>query len=70
MRKSLVWVAGVSLAAIAFSSGTASAQTAAAGASEDTATPTTTDQNEIVVTAQGRAQQLADVPVAISAVNA
>ena len=68
MRKSLVWVAGVSLAALAFAPTVALAQ-AATDTAEDTAA-TTTDPNEIVVTAQGRAQQLADVPVAISAVNA
>ena len=68
MRKSLVWVAGVSLAALAFAPTVALAQ-AATDTAEDT-TATTTDPNEIVVTAQGRAQQLADVPVAISAVNA
>ena len=36
----------------------------------DTATADDTASNEIVVTAQGRAQRLADVPVAISAVSA
>ena len=70
MRKTLVWVAGVSLAAIAFTPAAASAQTTPADGSADDAAAETTDQNEIVVTAQGRAQQLADVPVAISAVNA
>ena len=70
MRKSLVWVAGVSLAAIAFAPTTVYAQTAAPGTTDDNAAPDATDQNEIVVTAQGRAQLLADVPVAISAVNA
>lgn len=70
MRKSLVWVAGVSLAAIAIVPTAAAAQTTANGTTDDTAVPDTNDQNEIVVTAQGRAQQLADVPVAISAVNA
>jgi iron complex outermembrane recepter protein len=70
MRKTLAWVAGVSLAAISFTPVAASAQTTPAdGTSDDTAADST-DQNEIVVTAQGRAQQLADVPVAISAVNA
>ena len=68
MRKSLVWVAGVSLAALAFAPTVALAQ-AASGAAEDT-TADVPDPNEIVVTAQGRAQQLSDVPVAISAVNA
>ena len=70
MRKSFAWVAGVSLAALAFVPAAASAQTATAAAADDTTADETTDQNEIVVTAQGRAQQLADVPVAISAVNA
>ena len=68
MRKSLVWVAGVSLAALAFAPTAAFAQAAADAADGAAAEPT--DPNEIVVTAQGRAQQLADVPVAISAVNA
>ncbi|MBL8651862.1 MAG: TonB-dependent receptor [Sphingopyxis sp.] len=36
----------------------------------DTATTDDADDSEIVVTAQGRSQRLADVPVAISAVNA
>ncbi|MGQ2931034.1 MAG: TonB-dependent receptor plug domain-containing protein, partial [Sphingopyxis sp.] len=36
----------------------------------DTATADDSSNSEIVVTAQGRAQRLADVPVAISAVNA
>src|SRR5688572_26757777 len=36
----------------------------------DTATTDDAGDSEIVVTAQGRAQRLADVPVAISAVNA
>ena len=70
MRKSLFWVAGVSLAALAFAPTAAAAQTASGGTTDDAAAPDTNDQNEIVVTAQGRAQQLADVPVAISAVNA
>ena len=68
MRKSLVWVAGVSLAALASIPTAALAQVADSTA-EDTAAEET-DPNTIVVTAQGRAQQLADVPVAISAVNA
>ncbi|MFM5893740.1 MAG: TonB-dependent receptor [Novosphingobium sp.] len=70
MRKTLAWAAGVSLAAIAFGPAAASAQTTPAGGTSDDAAADSTDQNEIVVTAQGRAQQLADVPVAISAVNA
>jgi iron complex outermembrane recepter protein len=70
MRKTLAWAAGVSLAAIAFTPAAASAQTTPAGGTSDDAAADSTDQNEIVVTAQGRAQQLADVPVAISAVNA
>ena len=45
------------------------AQDAAETAPSETATSDTGD-NEIVVTAQGRAQRLADVPVAISAVSA
>ena len=53
---------GVSLAVAAVSA-PAMAQDAADTGVED-------DSNEIVVTAQGRAQRLADVPVAISAVNA
>ena len=72
MRKSLVWAAGVSLAALAITPTAAFAQ-AATGTATGATTDTTEDQtnpNEIVVTAQGRAQQLADVPVAISAVNA
>ena len=36
----------------------------------DTATADAVDSSEIVVTAQGRSQRLADVPVAISAVSA
>ena len=68
MRKSLVWVAGVSLGALAFAPTAALAQ-AATDTAEDTAAEIT-DPTEIIVTAQGRAQQLADVPVAISAVNA
>ena len=68
MRKSLVWVAGVSLAALAFAPTAALAQ--AASDTADDANSDNTDPNEIIVTAQGRAQQLADVPVAISAVNA
>ncbi|MFM5916716.1 MAG: TonB-dependent receptor [Novosphingobium sp.] len=68
MRKTLVWAAGASLVALAIAPAAASAQTTPADAADDTAADTT-DQNEIVVTAQGRAQQLADVPVAISAVN-
>ena len=70
MRKSLFWVAGVSLAAIACVPTMAYAQAASTDSTDDAAAPDTNDQNEIVVTAQGRAQQLADVPVAISAVNA
>lgn len=70
MRNTLAWAAGVSLAAIAVAPATAWAQTAPADSATDAAAPdTTTDPNEIVVTAQGRAQQLAVVPVAISAVN-
>ena len=68
MRKSLVWVAGVSLAALAFAPTAALAQ--AATDTADDANAEVTDPNEIIVTAQGRAQELADVPVAISAVNA
>ena len=70
MRKSLFWVASVSLAAIACVPTMAYAQAASTDSTDDAAAPDTNDQNEIVVTAQGRAQQLADVPVAISAVNA
>ena len=70
MRKSLFWVAGVSLAALACVPTMAYAQAASTDSTDDAAAPDTNDQNEIVVTAQGRAQQLADVPVAISAVNA
>ncbi|HWW58011.1 MAG TPA: TonB-dependent receptor plug domain-containing protein, partial [Sphingopyxis sp.] len=46
------------------------AQDAAAQDAADTATTAAAGDNEIVVTAQGRAQRLADVPVAISAVSA
>ncbi|WP_260581550.1 TonB-dependent receptor [Sphingopyxis sp. PET50] len=56
---------GVSLA-IAASAVPAYAQDSA----DDTATVDDSADSEIVVTAQGRAQRLADVPVAISAVNA
>ena len=68
MRKTLVWAAGASL--IALIPAAAMAQTAPADSKADGTAAESTDQNEIVVTAQGRAQQLADVPVAISAVNA
>ena len=68
MRKTLVWAAGASL--IALIPAAALAQTAPADSKADGTAAESTDQNEIVVTAQGRAQQLADVPVAISAVNA
>ena len=68
MRKSLVWAAGVSLTALAFAPTAVFAQAATATTADTTAEET--DPNTIVVTAQGRAQQLADVPVAISAVNA
>ena len=70
MRKTLVWAAGASLTALTFAPTAAMAQTTPSDTATDDAAAETTDQNEIVVTAQGRAQQLADVPVAISAVNA
>ncbi|OHD00210.1 MAG: TonB-dependent receptor [Sphingopyxis sp. RIFCSPHIGHO2_01_FULL_65_24] len=57
---------GVSLA-VAVSAVPAFAQDAAA---DTTTTNDASADSEIVVTAQGRAQRLADVPVAISAVNA
>ena len=68
MRKTLAWVAGVSLAAIAVMPSAAFAQTTADKAPQ--ADDADVNNAEIIVTAQGRAQQLADVPVAISAVNA
>ena len=68
MRKTFAWVAGVSLAAIAVMPSAAFAQTTADNAPQ--ADDADVNNAEIIVTAQGRAQQLADVPVAISAVNA
>ena len=68
MRKTLVWAVGVSLAALAFAPTAAIAQSVKDAAADKTAD--NTDTNTIVVTAQGRAQQLEVVPVAISAVNA
>jgi len=55
---------GVSIAIAAVSAPAFAQDTA------DTATADDSGNSEIVVTAQGRAQRLADVPVAISAVNA
>lgn len=65
MKITVALSAGVSAAALMLLPvAPAMAQTADDTAAEETAEP------EIVVTAQGRAQALADVPVAISAVNA
>ena len=68
MSKSLI--RGASLAAFALAS-----LASVPAFAQDTATPQTADEEaapsgpDIIVTAQGRSQQLADVPVAISAVN-
>ena len=68
MKQAFALVAGVSLAAIAMTPTAAWAQTQPAA--DPQAEDAGTNQADIIVTAQGRAQQLADVPVAISAVNA
>ena len=67
MRNSLVWAVGVSLTALTFAPNAAFAQAAKDAAADTTAD--NPDTNTIVVTAQGRAQQLEVVPVAISAVK-
>ena len=66
MKLNFTLVAGVSLSALVTipTAGFAQTTTDAAVAADDTVDP-----NVIVVTAQGRAQQLSVVPVAISAVN-
>jgi outer membrane receptor protein involved in Fe transport len=58
---------GVAIPAFAFA--VAFPTIACAQAADDTA-PAVVDEGEIIVTAQGRAQVLADVPVAVSAVSA
>ena len=70
MRKTgwLLSAAMISFAVPAFAQDTQGATSATETASADAAD--TTNTGDIVVTAQGRAQALADVPVAISAVNA
>ena len=65
MKKSSVFGLGVSVVALSLV-----AVTPAMAQSSDPADEQVQDPGEIVVMAQGRAQALADVPVAISAVNA
>lgn len=48
----------------------AQAQTTNADSQEDAGRPSQAESNEIIVTAQGRAQALSDVPLAVSAVSA
>jgi outer membrane receptor protein involved in Fe transport len=68
MKMSAVLSAGVSAAALFLIP--AAPALAQAAAPQDDAEEAEVDEGEIVVMAQGRAQALADVPVAISAVNA
>ncbi|MBK6707051.1 MAG: hypothetical protein IPG54_06030 [Sphingomonadales bacterium] len=62
--------AGIQKAVFALSAATCALVMPTYAYAQDEAADTAEEEVEIVVTAQGRAQVLSDVPVAISAVNA